>query len=298
MMPACVSGVSGSDLKKRIEVIMENRGTHGLTSGKKLLLTLAGAGVLIVPVFAGMISASESPIVVVPEMQLPVLAEPVLAQPALSQMPTPSARQTPPAPAVQAEPQPSAIRVNALPVIENGTITMLPVLSLAAVPSPQQAPAPPAVPAVTGQQKWLDDVSEIISDAEKKAFQQLTNDRERQGFITNFWLARDPTPGTPANEFKDEFDRRIAYVNEHFTTQSGIPGSKTDRGKMYIVNGPPDAVLPQPNGPYNSAVFGVIRSAPVEIWNYRRIDGKGDNLVYEFVDKQINGNYTLEYPLR
>jgi hypothetical protein len=65
---------------------------------------------------------------------------------------------------------------------------------------------------------------------------------------------------------------------------------------MYILNGPPDAVLPQPNGPYNSSVFGVIRSVPVEIWNYRRIDGKGDNLVYEFVDKQINGNYTLEYP--
>ena len=302
MMPACVAGVSGSNLKKRIEVIMENRGTRGLTPGKKLLLTVVGTGVLIVPVLVGMMSASQSPAVAVREMQLPVL--PVLSEPVPLQVPTPSARQTPPAPVVQAEPQPSAIRLDALPVIENGTLTMLPVLSLAAVPSPQQAPAPPAVPAVTGQQKWLDDVSIIITDAERIAFQRLTKDSERQGFITNFWLARDPTPGTPANEFKEEYDRRVAYANEHFTTKSGTSGSQTDRGKMYILNGPPDEIkggtrisssFSSTGQGNNNFVTNTTDSFSSETWRYRNINGKPANVVYEFVDKQMNGNYTLEY---
>jgi GWxTD domain-containing protein len=300
MTPACLAGVSGSNLKKRIEVIMENRGTNSLTGGKKLLLTIAGTGVLMVPVFAGMTGAAESPIAVGREMQLPVIESATSAAlPVLSQLTAPTGGQSP-LPSVQAAPQASTIRVNALPVIENGSLTMLPVLSLVAVPSPQQAP--PAVPPVTGQQKWLDDVSIIISDAEKRAFQQLTNDQQRQGFITNFWLARDPTPGTAANEFKDEYDKRVAYANEHFTTQSGIPGSKTDRGKMYVLNGPPDEVVGRRaiRGRYRGTGQGNnfvadTETFPAETWRYRHIDGTGDNLMYEFVDRLMNGEYTLEY---
>ncbi len=98
---------------------------------------------------------------------------------------------------------------------------------------------------------------------------------QRQDFIKNFWLDRDPTPGTPANEFKDEYDRRVAYANEHFTTQSGIPGSQTDRGKMYILNGPPDEIVSHPSGGtyYRPAEQGggVTSTFPFETWRYRHI---------------------------
>ena len=201
MTPACVAGVSGSNLKKRIEVIMENRETRSLTLGKKLLLTLAGTGVLVGPLLSGVAG-------------------------------------TPPATEVQIV----SVLAPSLPVYETA-----PKAAAAAIAQP---PAPPAVPAVTGQQKWLDDVSIIITDAERKAFQQLTTDEQRQDFIMKFWLDRDPTPGTPANEFQDEYTRRVAYANEHFTTQSGIPGSQTDRGKMYTLNGPPNEIVGHLGGTY------------------------------------------------
>jgi len=294
MVPACVAGVSGSNLKKRIEVIMENRGTRRLTPGKKLLLTVAGAGGLIVPVIAGMMSAAESPITAVREMQLPVIESTTSAAlPVLSQAPALSVGQTPAEPAVQAAPQTSAVRVVTLPVIEGATIAGLPVLSQTSVRAPQ------AGQTANEQKKWLDDVSIIITDQEKKAFQQLTNDEQRQGFITNFWLVRDPTPGTPSNEFRDEYNRRFAYANEHFATQSGIPGSKTDRGKMYILNGPPDEIVSHPTSDVyyrpNAEGRGVTSTSPFETWRYRHTGGTVDNVIYEFVDKQKNGEYTLEY---
>ena len=85
--------------------------------------------------------------------------------------------------------------------------------------------------------KWLDeDVAWIITDEERAAFKQLSNDEERDNFIEAFWQRRDPTPDTEENEFKEEHYRRIAYANEHFA--AGIPGWKTDRGRIYIMYGP------------------------------------------------------------
>ena len=90
--------------------------------------------------------------------------------------------------------------------------------------------------------KWLDeDVVYIISDEERKAFKQLSNDEERDQFIEAFWQRRDPTPDTEENEFKEEHYRRIAYANERFA--SGIPGWKTDRGRTYIVYGDRKSVV-------------------------------------------------------
>src|SRR5215813_8201401 len=95
--------------------------------------------------------------------------------------------------------------------------------------------------------KWLDeDVAWIISDEERKAFKQLSNDEERDQFIEAFWQRRDPTPDTEENEFKEEHYRRIAYANEHFA--AGIPGWKTDRGRIYISFGPADEVETHPSG--------------------------------------------------
>ena len=89
--------------------------------------------------------------------------------------------------------------------------------------------------------KWLDeDVRWIITDQERSAFMQLSNDEERDQFIEAFWQRRDPTPDTEENEFKEEHYRRIAYANEHFA--AGIPGWKSDRGRIYIVFGPADEI--------------------------------------------------------
>src|SRR6202049_4150891 len=99
----------------------------------------------------------------------------------------------------------------------------------------------------TPYKKWLnEDVAYIITDEERKAFRRLNTDDERQQFIEQFWLRRDPTPDTEENEYKEEHYRRIAYANEHFG--SGIPGWKTDRGKIYIMYGPADEIDSHPSG--------------------------------------------------
>src|SRR6202163_2635040 len=94
---------------------------------------------------------------------------------------------------------------------------------------------------------WLDkDVAYIITDEERKAFKKLESDDEREAFIEEFWRRRDPDPDTDENEFKEEYYERIAYANEHFS--SGIPGWKTDRGRIYIMWGKPDEITSHPTG--------------------------------------------------
>ena len=95
--------------------------------------------------------------------------------------------------------------------------------------------------------KWLDqDVAYIITDQERKAFLNLSNDEERESFIETFWQRRNPDPDSPENEFREEHYRRIAYANEHFA--AGKPGWKTDRGRIYIMWGKPDDIDSHPSG--------------------------------------------------
>ena len=132
---------------------------------------------------------------------------------------------------------------------------------------------------------WLDeDVVYIIADEERAAFQRLTTDEERVKFIEQFWLRRDPTPGTAKNEFKEEHYRRIAYANEHFW-KSGRPGWRTDRGHMYIVYGPPDELESHPRA--------AQRLYATEVWLYWHIEGIGDNLSFTFIDRTGTGDYHL-----
>src|SRR5215831_16476804 len=85
----------------------------------------------------------------------------------------------------------------------------------------------------SGYRVWLtQDVAYIITDDERAAFGRLQNDEEREQFIEQFWLRRDPTPDTIENEYKQEHYRRMEYANDHFA--SGIPGWRTDRGRIYI----------------------------------------------------------------
>jgi len=146
--------------------------------------------------------------------------------------------------------------------------------------------------------KWLDeDVSYVISDEERKSFKNLSTDDERESFIESFWLRRDPTPDTMENEFKEEHYRRIAYANDRYA--SGIPGWKTDRGRIYITFGPPDENDSHPSGgtynrPYDEG-GGTTSTYPFEIWRYRYLEGEslGTNVEIEFVDKTMTGEYRM-----
>jgi GWxTD domain-containing protein len=251
-VPACVAGVSGSNLKKRIEAIMAYRETNRLNLGKKLLLAFVGAGIFLGPILSGMTKAAEI--------------------------------------------QKAAARVTPAPVFEIASTVESSVESAVMPPAPVRATQLQAVPT-----NWPEDVSLIITDAERAAYARLRTDMERENFVANFWLQRDPTPGTPANEFKDEYYRRITYANEHFTTPSGVRGAQTDRGKMYILNGPPDEIISHPTGGTyyrpDKEGGGVTNTFPFETWRYRHLDNRaqGDNVIYEFVDKSMNGEYSLEY---
>jgi GWxTD domain-containing protein len=144
--------------------------------------------------------------------------------------------------------------------------------------------------------KWLDeDVRWIITDDEKHAFMQLSNDEERDQFIEGFWQRRDPTPDTEENEFKEEHYRRIAYANEHYA--AGIPGWKSDRGRMYIVFGPPDEIDSHPSGgSYERPMEeggGETSTFPFETWRYRYIEGIGQEVMIEFVDTCMCGDYHM-----
>ena len=144
--------------------------------------------------------------------------------------------------------------------------------------------------------KWLnEDVSYIITDEERAAFRRLQTDEEREQFIENFWLRRDPTPDTVENEFKEEHYRRIAYANEHFP--SGIPGWKTDRGRIYIVYGPPDEIDDHSSGGFYERPpeegGGETATYPFQQWRYRYVEGIGNNVILEFVDPTMSGEFHL-----
>ena len=144
--------------------------------------------------------------------------------------------------------------------------------------------------------KWLDeDVRWIITDEEQKAFKLLSNDEERDQFIEAFWQRRDPTPDTIENEFKEEHYRRMAYANEHYA--AGIPGWKSDRGRIYIMYGPADEIESHPSGgSYERPMDeggGETSTYPFEDWRYRYLEGVGQEIIVEFVDTCMCGDYHM-----
>ena len=149
---------------------------------------------------------------------------------------------------------------------------------------------------MTPYRKWLnEDVAYIITDEERAAFKRLQTDEEREQFIESFWMRRDPTPDSIENEFKEEHYRRIAYANERYA--SGIPGWKTDRGRIYIMYGPPDENESHPSGgtyerpPEEGG--GTTSTFPFEKWRYRYIEGIGTDIIIEFVDPTMTGEYRM-----
>src|SRR6266852_1282952 len=148
----------------------------------------------------------------------------------------------------------------------------------------------------TPYKKWLnEDVVYIITDEERQAWKRLATDEEREQFIEQFWLRRDPTPDTAENEFKEEHYRRIAYANERYA--SGIPGWKSDRGRIYITYGPPDEIEDHSSGgtyqrpPEEGG--GTTSTYPFQQWRYRWIEGVGTNIIIEFVDPTMSGEFRM-----
>ena len=142
-----------------------------------------------------------------------------------------------------------------------------------------------------------DEVPYIIDPEENAAFKGLKTDEERENFIEQFWLRRDPSPDTIDNEFRDEYYKRIVLANEKFT--SGIPGWKTDRGRILIMHGEPDEVETHAmGGTYLRDIEeggGRTSTFPFERWRYRHIESIGNNVILEFVDSSMSGEYRLEF---
>jgi GWxTD domain-containing protein len=215
-----------------------------------------------------------------------------------------AAWQTTPAP----KPQVAAAPVVSSPAMPAAVFARLqmppraPVTQIAAVrdqqPQPQMAPAPQSEPAAASKayKKWLnEDVAYIITDEERAGYKSLVTDAQHEAFIEEFWQKRDPTPGTQENEFKEEHYRRIAYVNEHFT--SYVPGWKTDRGRIYITFGPPDEIEDHSKGGTYQRLAseggGQTTTVPFQQWRYKYIDGVGTNVVIEFVDPTYTNEYRM-----
>jgi GWxTD domain-containing protein len=166
----------------------------------------------------------------------------------------------------------------------------------APTPAPQGRPAPVSADA-GALGNWVEEnVVDISTDEEQAAFKALRNDAERQAFIEQFWLRRDPTPGTSENEFRQEFFRRVALANERYGTPA-TPGWKTDRGRILVLFGEADEVETHALGGTFLRADGVDLTAriPFEKWRYRVINGIGQNIVLEFVDVDRNGVYRLTF---
>ena len=144
--------------------------------------------------------------------------------------------------------------------------------------------------------KWMkEDAVYIITEDEKSVFNKLSTLDEKEQFIEQFWRRRDPDLRTAFNEFKEEHYRRIAYVNERY--YSGKPGWRTDRGRIYIIHGPPAEIESYPSGTHYDRPLteggGQTTTYPFETWRYRHVAGVGDDIMLEFVDDSFTGDYHL-----
>jgi GWxTD domain-containing protein len=150
---------------------------------------------------------------------------------------------------------------------------------------------------MTPYKKWLnEEVVYIITDEEKKAFNRLTTDDEREQFIEQFWLRRDPTPDTEENEYREgalPSHRRMPTTS----TPPVFPGWKTDRGMIYIKYGPADEIDAHDSGGTGERAMeeggGETSFYPYEDWRYRYIEGVGSNIIIEFVDPSLTGEFHM-----
>jgi GWxTD domain-containing protein len=139
-------------------------------------------------------------------------------------------------------------------------------------------------------QEWLKLVAYIIQPVEKEVFMKLMNNRDRDIFIDTFWKQRDPTPGTPENEYKDEIVKRFQYVNQFFGRGTTREGWKTDMGRIYMVLGPPQSTE------HFEASIGLV---PCQSWTYYGDSRRGlpPQFILLFYQRSGVGEYKLYDPV-
>lgn len=147
--------------------------------------------------------------------------------------------------------------------------------------------------------KWIDEDVVYLADLrERAAFLRLTSDEERNRFIEQFWERRNPTPGSPENGFKTEHYRQLSEANRKFASKS-LAGWRTDRGRIYILYGPPDEMeshphgLPEGNGVRERTLPSRKPDTPFEQWMYYSIKGIGNKVIMDFIDEDHSGNYRM-----
>lgn len=138
----------------------------------------------------------------------------------------------------------------------------------------------PTVPLDPESQKFYQSARLIMTSEESKIFNRLPDAASRKEFIIDFWAKRDPDPYTEANEFKQEFEARVAYANKRF--MEGGPGMNTDRGRIYIYMGPPDKFEE-----FQTHDDSEVRG-PILYWIYYNFD-----LLIEFADERGDGRYRI-----
>jgi GWxTD domain-containing protein len=137
--------------------------------------------------------------------------------------------------------------------------------------------------------EWLDLVSYIILPVEREVFLKLTTDRDRDIYIDAFWKQRDPTPGTPQNEFKDEHLKRFYYANSNLKRGTPRPGWMTDQGRIYILLGPPASI---------ERFDSVAGIQPCQVWYYRNERDRKLPTFFDlvFYQRSGSGEYKLYNP--
>jgi GWxTD domain-containing protein len=131
-----------------------------------------------------------------------------------------------------------------------------------------------------GSRNFYETAQLVMTGEEEEIFRRLPDAESRREFIADFWKKRDPDPDTDINEFKQEFEQRIAYANKHFV--EGRRGMNTDRGRIYVYLGPPD----------KTDYFHMVRSeegaGQVIQWSYYFYD-----LGIQFSDVRGSGSYVM-----
>jgi GWxTD domain-containing protein len=157
----------------------------------------------------------------------------------------------------------------------------------------------PAAPAAQGERlsdHWFDDdewhleATPLMTRAERTAYAELQTVPAREAFIADFWTRHDPTPGTAANEFRREFERRIRYAKERFANPDSAAtfGYQSDRGRWYVMAGHPDAI--RVFGSRDADANGV--SPRIEEWDYQLLDDLGSNVTVRF---DLSSNFACTY---
>ena len=132
----------------------------------------------------------------------------------------------------------------------------------------------------------MEQVIKYISSSEEKSMYRELDLQGKKAFLAQFWDRKNPKPGNPVNEFKNEIFRRFAYANQYYSTTlvAKDDGWRTDRGRIYITYGEPDNIERHPSS---------MGQKPYERWFYDRIPGQTGGDYCLFVDMDGYGNYQL-----